>query len=92
MLEIEEAKDISVISIDDIPYAVDNLPEEVQEMVLVYNRWNREEIDLLKEHRFLSDKIMQVTLAKNAMSQRMVLAVRKSLQSETDEQDDANSA
>ena len=41
--------DITVLNIDDIPYEVENLSEEVQGLVEIYNEWNRKEADVRDE-------------------------------------------
>jgi chromosome segregation ATPase len=63
-------EEVKVLNIDDVTYAVDSLSEEVQTLVAVFNEWNAEEVEL-------SNKLYQVHLAKEALSQQIVSKVRE---------------
>ncbi len=62
--------DVKVLNIDDTPYAVDAMSDEVKDMVAVFNGWNQREADLL-------DEVRMVRAAKNDLSRQIILQVRK---------------
>jgi len=66
----KEVEAVKVLNIDDVPYAVDAMSDVVQEMVEVFNGWNQREADV-------SDDLMMVRAAKNDLSRRIILQVRK---------------
>ena len=61
---------VKVLNIDDVPYAVDAMSDEVKAMVEVFNGWNQRDADL-------SDDLAMVRAAKNDLSRRIILQVRK---------------
>lgn len=61
---------VKVLNIDDVPYAVDAMSNEVQEMVEVFNGWNQDEANIL-------DDLAKIRAAKNDLSRRIILQVRK---------------
>ncbi len=62
--------DITVLNIDETPYAVESLSEEVQALVDVYNNWNRKESDARGELAILQ-------AAKQTLSAQIVNKVRE---------------
>jgi len=62
--------DITVLNIDETPYAVESLSEEVQSLVEVYNAWNQKESDARGELAILQ-------AAKQTLSAQIVGKVRE---------------
>ena len=62
--------DITVLNIDETPYAVESLSEEVQGLVEVYNNWNQKESDARGELAILQ-------AAKQTLSAQIVNKVRE---------------
>lgn len=70
--------DITVLNIDDTPYAVESLSEEVQGLVDIYNEWNRKEADV-------RDELTRFQAAKETLSRQIITKVRESVAAETTE-------
>jgi len=62
--------DITVLNIDDVPYAVDSCSEEVQALVEIYNDWNRKEADV-------RDELTRFQAAKETLSRQIITKVRE---------------
>jgi len=62
--------DITVLNIDETPYAVESLSEDVQALVEVYNAWNQKESDARGELAILQ-------AAKQTLSAQIVAKVRE---------------
>ena len=67
MAKVEEVK---VLNIDEVPYAVDSMSAEVQEMVEVFNDWNRKEAEIVDDLRI-------IRAAKNNLSMQIIQQVRE---------------
>lgn len=67
---------VKIITIDETPYAVDNMSEEVQEMVKVFNRWNENEAEKQYEINLLGDQISMMRAAKDTVSRQILEKVR----------------
>ena len=65
-----KVEDVKVLNIDDVPYAVDSMSDEVQQMVAIFNEWNQQEADV-------RNQLALVQAAKNDLSRRIILQVRK---------------
>lgn len=65
-----QVEDIKVLNIDNVPYAVDGMSDEVKAMVDVFNGWSRKEAEAL-------DELTLVRAAKNDLSRQIILQVRK---------------
>ena len=65
-----KVEDIKVLNIDEVPYAVDAMSDEVKAMVEVFNSWNQREADVREE-------LSMVMAAKNDLSRRIILQVRQ---------------
>ena len=65
-----KVEDVKVLNIDDVPYAVDGMSEQVQSMVDVFNEWNQKEADA-------RDNLIMIQAAKNDLSRSIVSTVRK---------------
>lgn len=66
---MQNENDITVLNIDDVPYEVDKLSEEVRGLVTVYNKWNQKENDARGELAILQ-------AAKQTLSAQIVSTVR----------------
>ena len=64
-----KVEDVKVLNIDGVPYAVDGMSEQVQQLVSVYNEWNQDEADC-------RNRLMQLQAAKNDLSRQIILQVR----------------
>ena len=64
-----EVNDITVLNIDEVPYEVSSLSEEVQGLVQVYNNWSRKENEARGELAILQ-------AAKQTLSAQIVQKVR----------------
>jgi len=62
--------DITVLNIDETPYEVSALSEQVQALVEVYNAWNQKEVDAQGELAILQ-------AAKQTLSAQIVAKVRE---------------
>ena len=62
--------DITVLNIDEVPYEVESLSEEIQRLVGVYNAWNQKEQDAAGELAILQ-------AAKQTLSAQIVNKVRE---------------
>jgi len=71
--------DITVLNIDEVPYAVDLLPEEVQGLVEIYNDWNRKEADV-------RDELTRFQAAKETLSHQIITKVRNHIAETTKEE------
>lgn len=67
MAKVEEIK---VLNIDGDKKTVEDLPEEAQQLVQVYNEWNQEEADLRQQ-------LMKTQSAKNELSRQIIAKVRE---------------
>lgn len=66
----KQVEEVKVLNIDDVPYAVDAMSDEVKSMVAVFNSWNQQDADV-------TDKLTMVRAAKNDLSRRIILQVRQ---------------
>ena len=67
MPKVEEVK---VLNIDETPYAVDGMSEEIQALVAVYNEWNQKLADA-------RDNFAMIQAATNDLSRSIILKVRE---------------
>jgi hypothetical protein len=74
----QQVEDIRILNIDEKPYVVDEMSDEVKNLVSVYNNWNRKEASI-------RDELLLVHSAKQELSRQIILQVRK-------EQADASAA
>lgn len=68
--------DIKVLNIDETPYAVDSMSDEVKNLVEVYNEWNQDLADAQKEFaqkraavQSLSNQIIQTVRQEKAQAE-----------------------
>ena len=64
-----KVEDVKVLNIDDVPYAVDAMSDEVRAMVDTFNDWNRREATIV-------DDLALVRAAKNNLSMSIIQQVR----------------
>jgi len=69
--------DITVLNIDETPYAVESLSAEVQALVEVYNEWNRKEADV-------RDELTRFQAAKETLSRQIISKVREGIEEEAE--------
>ncbi len=70
-----KVKDITVLNIDDKPYAVESLTDEVKALVDIYNEWSRKEADV-------HDELTRFQAAKETLSRQIIGKVREHIASE----------
>jgi len=74
---MSKVTDITVLNIDETPYAVESLSVEVQALVEVYNEWNRKEADV-------RDELTRFQAAKETLSRQIVAKVREGIEAEAE--------
>jgi len=67
--------DITVLNIDEKPYAVESLTDEIKALVEVYNEWNRKEADV-------RDELTRFQAAKETLSRQIIGQVREHIEAE----------
>lgn len=72
--------DITVLNIDDKPYAVESLPDEVKALVEIYNDWNRKEAEV-------RDELVRFQAAKETLSRQIIGKVREHITAEEPDKD-----
>lgn len=65
-----KVEDIKVLNIDEVPYAVDSMSDEVKQLVTVYNEWNQDLANAQKD-------FAQVRAAVQSLSNQIITQVRK---------------
>lgn len=63
-------KPITVLNIDDVPYAVNTLSEDIQSLVTTLDGWNQKEADVYDELNILQ-------AAKQTLSAQIVAKIRE---------------
>jgi hypothetical protein len=76
-IEKPAVEPVKIITIDNTPYAVDTMSDEVQEMVKVFNRWNDAEAGKQHELNILGDQISMLQAAKDTVSRQILEKVRE---------------
>lgn len=76
---MQKVDDIKVLNIDGDKRLVDDMSQQVQQLVEVYNDWNREEADLRQQ-------LMKVQSAKNDLSRQIISSVREDDQADQEDQ------
>jgi len=79
---MQKVVDIKVLTIDEKPYAVDSLSEEIQGLVEMYNDWQRQEV-------VVRDELTRYIAAKETLSQQIINKVRAELSAEGESSADA---
>lgn len=64
-----KVEDIKVLNIDEVPYAVDSMSDEVKNLVEVYNEWNQDLANAQKN-------FAQVRAAVQSLSNQIIQTVR----------------
>lgn len=64
-----KAVDIAELNIDEVKYKVEDLPEDVQGLIRIYNEWNQKEVDF-------RDEIVIMQAAKETLSRQIIDKVR----------------
>ena len=64
-----QVEDIKVLNIDEVPYAVDSMSDEVKQLVTVYNEWNQDLANAQKD-------FAQIRAAVQSLSNQIITQVR----------------
>lgn len=64
-----QVEDIKVLNIDEVPYAVDSMSDEVKQLVGVYNEWNQDLANAQKD-------FAQLRAAVQSLSNQIITQVR----------------
>lgn len=72
--------DITVLNIDETPYAVESLTDEIIALVDVYNEWNRKEADV-------RDELTRFQAAKETLSRQIIGKVREHIAEDDDSEE-----
>jgi len=65
-----KVEDIKVLNIDEVPYAVDSMSDEVKQLVEVYNEWNQDLANAQKD-------FAQKRAAVQSLSNQIITQVRQ---------------
>lgn len=74
----EEVKKIEVITVDGEQYKVEEMGEEVQKVVRIFDNWNKKDVDLQNEIAALTSET-QATLNDMADNLAMIRAAKDTL-------------
>ena len=81
---MSKVTDIEILNIDNTQYEVAKLPEEVRDLVDIYNNWNRKEAEV-------HDELTRFQAAKDTLSRQIVAKVRELVvDAEQPEQEEEN--
>ncbi len=75
--------DITVLNIDENPYEVKDLSEEVRSLVELYNEWNQKEAEV-------RDELTRFQAAKETLSRQIITKVREDLAAQEAAANDAS--
>lgn len=89
-IEKPKVEPVKIITIDETPYAVDSMSDDVQQMVKVFNRWNDDEADIQHEVNLLADKISMIRAAKDTVSRQILDKVREEKRAKEEQPDEAD--
>ena len=97
----QEVQPIATITLEDKPYEVADMSDEIKRVVDVFNRWNEKEVDAQYEIELLSDNLTMIRSAKENLSRQIFDLMKKELEEKSkkdeptedasDETDDAGS-
>jgi F0F1-type ATP synthase membrane subunit b/b' len=77
-----QVEDIKVLNIDNVPYAVDSMSDEVKQLVAVYNEWNQDLANAQKD-------FAQIRAAVQSLSNQIITQVRTEKAQEAEEAEKA---
>ena len=66
----QKLEPITIINVDEVPYAVSDMSETVKRLVSVYNDWRDEEVEA-------QQKLLQVQAAMRDLSREIVLSIKQ---------------
>lgn len=69
--------DITTLNIDEVSYEVADLSEEVQQLVQIYNNWNRREVGIQERLQDVQAELTILGAAKQTLSAQIVAKVRE---------------
>ena len=70
---MKEVEDIKVVNVDGTPYQVSDMSEIVQELVIYYNQWRKEEFEAKSE-------LFKLQAAMRDMSREIVGTIKKEVE------------
>lgn len=82
---MQPVEDLKIINVDDTPYAVEQLPEEIQQLVGIMNTWLHDEADAKSE-------LLKVQAAIRDVSREIVIGIRKHVEAENAKKAEAEAA
>lgn len=65
-----KVQEIKILNVDEKPYAVETMSEQVQQLVEIYNEWAQDQSDA-------KQNLMLVSAAMERLSQQIIEIVRK---------------
>lgn len=79
MSEIQrpEVEPVKILTIDEKPFAVDAMSEEVQKVIGVFDRWNLIEADKQHQVNVLADEISMIRAAKETVSRQILDMIKE---------------
>ena len=66
---------ITIINVDDVPYAVSDMSDDVKRLVEFYNEWRQEESDE-------KSKLLMVQAAQRDLSREIIATIRREKEAE----------
>lgn len=73
----QEIQPITTITLEDKPYEVADMSDEIKRAVAIFNRWNEKEVDAQYELELLSDNLTMIRAAKENLSQQIFNMMKK---------------
>lgn len=67
---MKKVEEISTINVGDVAYEVANLPENIKELVSMYNAWRQEEMDVRLQ-------LTKTVMALEELGRRIVASIQK---------------
>jgi hypothetical protein len=83
----QEVQPITTITLEDKPYEVDDMSDEIKRVVDVFNRWNEKEVDAQYEIELLSDNLTMIRSAKENLSRQIFDLMKKELDEKKKEEE-----
>ena len=74
---VEATQPVAVINIDSVPYSLNDLPDEIQRLVQIYEMWSKEENTTQLE-------LMKLQTAKSSLSNQIIDMVKAEQAARTD--------
>ena len=81
---MKRPEDIKTVTVDEVEYNYDDLSPEIQQLIDIFNEWNKKEVDARLD-------LLQIQSAKRDISRTIVEAIKKSTEVESDSAPDDTS-